>query len=193
MDFLMKYVARPLVRYSDAHIYLAMYEVSKNDRMSRKKLADALGVGEGSVRSVVNLMKDWGVIETRRTGIRLTKFGRFTLDSIPIELMEIYSDKYAIGAFQQGVLVKGVADKVTTGLEQRDSGIRHGSNGASVFVMKDGRLVFPKDWDIDKEDPTLAGQIRSTGMHDGDAFLLVGSDDIITAKVSAVSVALEML
>ncbi len=193
MDLYVNSQTGPLVRYTDAHMYLAMYEMYRNGSMSRKKLTDILGIGEGSVRTMVNQMKEWGVIETRQTGIRLTKFGEYTFENIPFSLMDAYSNKYAIGECQQGVLVRDVADKVTDGRAQRDSGIRNGSNGASVFIIKDGKLIFPKDWDVDREDPLLAEQIRSTGMKEGDVFLLVGSDDMTISRISAVSIALEML
>lgn len=193
MELYMTPSGGPIARYSDAHLYLALDAIKRNGSMSRKRLATELRIGEGSVRAIINLMRDWGVIVARQTGVRLTEFGEFTYESIPMRLVDAYSGKYAIGSSQQGILVKGVADKVTNGMLQRDTGIKHGASGASVFVIRDGVLIMPMEWNIDQDDPILAETIRSTGMVEGDVFLLVGSDDPISSKVAAVSIALEML
>jgi len=193
LDIIPKSKIGPMTRYNDAHAYLVMDCIHNRGSTSRKDLVEVLGIGEGSVRTLINVMKSWEVVETSQTGIRFTKFGEYVYKNIPIMLVDAYSDKYAVGEYQQGMLVRGVADKVTNGMAQRDIGVRNGSEGASVFIMKDGKIILPKVVDIDEDDPAFAGQIRSTGIENGDVFLLVGSNDPSTSRVAAISIALEML
>ena len=193
MDLFMNKLYGPLSRFADAHLYLTMDVIKRNGSISRKALAKELGIGEGSVRSIIRIMKDWEVLDVRRTGIRLTQFGEYTYDNIPISLENIQNENFALGDFQQGILVKGVAKDVTNGMLQRDIGVRYGSKGASVFVMTNGRLMMPMNWDMDQKDPDFAEKVRATGMDERDVFLLVGSDDPISSRVAAVSIALEML
>lgn len=183
----------PMARYSDAHVYLAMDVIYAKGRISRSRLAGELGLGEGSTRSLIKLMEDWSVIEVKRSGIELTRFGRVTFENIPMRLVDAYSGNYAIGECQQGMVIVGVADKITNGMKQRDSGIRNGSEGATVFTMRDGRIGFMDDWDIEERDPDFAEHIRSYGLGDGDVFLLVGAKDQLSARLAAISIGLELL
>lgn len=94
---------------------------------------------------------------------------------------------------QQGVIIHGRAGRITDGVEQRDSGYRHGSIGASTFIIRYDRLLFPGLWNLDRMDPDFATYVRGTGMREGDVLIIAGSDDRTVAKHSAVSIALELL
>lgn len=100
---------------------------------------------------------------------------------------------YAIGDVQQGVIIHGRAGRITDGVEQRDSGYRHGSLGASTFIIRYDRLLFPGLWNLDKMHPEFAEYVRGSGMREGDVLIIAGSDDRTIARYSAVSVALELL
>jgi hypothetical protein len=77
-------------------------------------------------------------------------------------------------------------------MAQRDDAVRNGAEGASVFLMRDGKLMLPVIWDMDEKDPEFARKVREAGMVDGDVLLLIGADSPETAKVVAAAVGLGM-
>ena len=183
----------PTCRFGDAHIYYVLTLLEKNDMISRQRLSQCTGIGEGSMRKIISILKSWGAVILKQTGMTITEYGRDLKLSIPIRLVDVKRSEYATGAYQQGVLVRGVADKITNGMYQRDRGVLAGANGASVFMIRGGRLIMPKSWDMDTRDPDFAKELRDTGMDEGDVIIISGASDQNVAAISAISIALDLL
>jgi len=183
----------PVARYSDAHIFTALSIIHREGVISRGDLAEELGLGEGSTRNILNTMEGWKQIVIQRKGVSLTPLGRETVESIPLRFVNISNPKYVKGDCQQGILVKGAADRINDGMAQRDTGIRLGSDGASVFVMRDGKIIFPNDYNVDSEDPEFAAKIRSVGIEEGDALIIAGSDDSTVSTIAAAGIGLALI
>lgn len=182
----------PVSRYSDAYIFLVLENLSRNGRMSRRALVESIGLGEGSVRSMLKVLKSWRWIDINREGSCLTEFGRASFEGFGIRMAEFSDGKYVLGNCQQAIIVEGGADVVTNGMAQRDTAVMNGAAGASVFVMRNGRVLFPTIWDLDEKDPEVAARIRAAGLEEGDALVAVGSDNIFISRVAAAAVGLAM-
>jgi len=183
----------PMFRFNDANVYWTLYVLSDEKRIGRKRLADEVGVGEGSMRRILDTLQEWEYISIKQTGIMITKGGLSFLEKIPIQPVDICLDGSVIGTEQQGVIVKGVADKVNNGMEQRDAGIKVGAAGCTTIVYRDGNLCIPPDWNLDVERPEIAKKIREEyGMKEDDALIIGGGTTKQTAIVAAVSAALEL-
>lgn len=183
----------PVARYSDAHIFAALSIIHREGTISRGDLADELGLGEGSTRNILNIMEGWKQISIQRRGVSLTPLGLETIESLPLRFVNIENRKYVKGICQQGILVKGMADRIKDGMVQRDIGIMMGSDGASVFIMKDNKIIFPMDYNVDTEDPEFAKKIRSTGIEEGDVLIIAGSDDSSVSMISAAGIGLALI
>lgn len=182
----------PMARYTDAHIFLVLDIIQRKGRVSRKGLVEETGLGEGSIRGMLKVLKEWRWVDVRQTGIHITEFGKRSFDSFRIRYVDVYNKKYAVSGFQQGIIVEDAADKVTNGMAQRDLAVRNGADGAVIFVMREGRIILPESWVIDVEDPAFAEEIRAAGIKDGDALVIVDSKDPSVAKVVAAAVGLAM-
>jgi hypothetical protein len=180
-------------RFGDAHIYYVMTLLDPERPVSRHLLSEQTGIGEGSMRRILDVLKGWNAIVIRQSGVCITPYGSNILFSIPMRLVSIPVTDYAMGAYQQALVVHGAANKVTNGMEQRDRGIIAGADGASVFVMRSGRVIMPVNWDIDGNDPTLARAMRDQGMSEGDAMIITGASDPNVAAEAAIVIGLEML
>ncbi len=183
----------PACRFSDTHIYYVLNLLDKERPISRLTLSQMTGIGEGSIRKIISILKGWGAINLRQTGITIADYGVELLHSIPFELVDIKRSEYVIGVYQQGVLIRGVADRITNGMYQRDRGIIAGANGASVFMLREGKLIMPKSWDMDTRDPDFAKELRDKGMNEGDVMIISGASDPNIATYSAISIALDIL
>ena len=192
MELIRESGSGPMSRYSDAYLFMVLDSLYRNGRMSRRLLVEDVGLGEGSVRSMLNVLKDWRWIEISRSGSYLTEFGRTNFEGFGIRYVDIQDRKYALGSRQQGIIIKGEAGKITNGMAQRDLAVKNGAMGASVFVMRDGRVLFPTIWDLDEKDPEVAARIRAAGLTEGDALVVVGSENIYRSRVAAAAVGLAM-
>lgn len=183
----------PMFRFNDANVYWALHVLSSGRRVGRKKLAEEIGVGEGSMRRIIDTLKDWDFILIKQTGITITKSGQAFLDQMPIKVLDIQLEGSVVGRYQQAILVLGCADKVVNGMEQRDAGIKVGADGCTTLVIRDGKLMVPPDWNMDEEDPEMAYRIRKeSGMTQSDALIIGGADTKAAAIEAALSAALQL-
>jgi hypothetical protein len=184
----------PMFRFSDASIYWALHILSDGKRLGRVKLADLVGIGEGSMRRIVDTLKEWNFITVKQTGITITKAGLSFLGQIPVRMVDVNIGESTVGDHFQGVVVLGVSDKIHNGMQQRDAGIKVGASGCTTVVIRDGVLMIPPDWNIDERNPELAYKIRKeTGMTQEDV-LIVGSGSTKTLAVeAAINAAFELI
>ncbi len=183
----------PMFRFNDANVYWALHVLSSGRRIGRKKLAEEIGVGEGSMRRIIDTLKEWDFILIKQTGITITKTGQAFLQQMPIKVLDIHLEGSVVGQYQQAILVLGCADKVVNGMEQRDAGIKVGADGCTTLVIRDGKLMVPPDWNMDEEDPEMAYKIRKeSGMTQSDALIIGGADTRAAAIEAAVSAALQL-
>lgn len=183
----------PMFRFNDANVYWALHVLSSGRRIGRKKLAEEIGVGEGSMRRIIDTLKEWDFILIKQTGITITKTGQAFLQQMPIKVLDIQLEGSVVGQQQQAILVLGCADKVVNGMEQRDAGIKVGADGCTTLVIRDGKLMVPPDWNMDEEDPEMAYKIRKeSGMTQSDALIIGGADTRAAAIEAAVSAALQL-
>jgi len=175
-----------MFRFNDANVYWALYILSDGRRMGRKRLSEEVGVGEGSMRRIIDTLKEWDFISIKQTGITITKAGLSFLDQMPIEPVDINLAGSVVGDYQQGVIVRGSAKAVNNGMEQRDAGIKVGAEGCTTIVIRDGKLMIPPDWNLDERDPEVASLIRNEFKLTADDALVIGGG---MTKASAVEAA----
>ena len=183
----------PMFRFMDASVYWSLHVLSDGKRMGRKRLADEAGVGEGSMRRILNTLKDNNFVDIKQTGITITKTGLAYLSELPIRVLDIDASKIVLGDFSQAVLVRGASKQIDNGLQQRDAGIRVGALGCTTIIMRDGELILPPDWSIDKNEPEVAEHIKEvSNMVDDDIVIIGSADNKIFAINAALTAAFEL-
>jgi predicted transcriptional regulator len=179
----------PSTTFSVAHIFYALELVAEKP-IGRNKLAEKLNVGDGAIRTIINHLKDAGLIETSKTGCTLTtkgssvwkKFEEFFPKRGEIEKTELTTAEH-----NYAFLVKNSGHKVKSGIEQRDAAIVAGAKRAVVIVSKSGHLSIESvSNDIAKEFPKAANHIlRVTQPEDNDVIVIAGADVLQKAKNAA--------
>ena len=183
----------PMFRFTDANVYWALHILSSGKRMGRKRLADEIGVGEGSMRRILETLREWEMIQIKQSGITITRSGLGFLSEIPLKVIDVDLGDSIVGDYSQSVLVFNVADKIQNGMQQRDAGIRVGATGCTTLVIRDGNLIIPPDWNMDVERPEIAKNVRATGITDKDAIIVGSGNDQRTAMMAALTAAFELL
>ena len=174
----------PLPRFAEAQVERALEIIAKHKTIGRKKLAEELGVGEGSIRTILNRLKREGLITSSRGGHSLTPKGRRKLRVGVRKFIQIDAGDLTVGEMDVATIVRGAALKVKRGIEQRDEAIKAGADGATVLVFKRGKLQFPDGFmDVGKELARLL--IETFRPREGDVIIIGTAPDLAKAEEGA--------
>jgi hypothetical protein len=141
-----RYAPSRTLSFELVHIFKALQLLYSENHVSRSLLCRELGLGEGSVRTLLKHLKMQDLIESTKGGTKLSDRGTRTfaelLDSIPAETI-IPKCSVAIGKYNCAILLKSFAFAVKSGIEQRDAAIKIGACGATTLIYKNHRFVMP--------------------------------------------------
>ena len=179
----------PSMTFTPSHIFFAL-ELMAEKPIGRNKLSKTIAVGEGTVRTIISRLRNYGLIETSKAGCALTnkgnavwmKFEGFFPKRVKLEKTELANAEHNF-AF----LVKNSGHNVKSGIEQRDAAIVAGAAGAVIVVSKNGHLTIESVSNrLEKRFPAAADQIRRMLQpEDNDVVVLVGASEPWKAKHGA--------
>src|SRR3972149_11425704 len=134
----------PSTTFTVPHIFFAL-ELMAEKPIGRNKLARKLQVGEGTVRTIINRLKNSGLIVTSKEGCNLTSKGfavwkRF--EKLFPKRVEIGETELTTAEHNYAFLVKNSGHKVKSVIEQRDAAIVAGAKRAVIMVSKGGHLTI---------------------------------------------------
>jgi DNA-binding PadR family transcriptional regulator len=172
----------PLPRFAEVHVRGALELIAEHKTIGRKQLAEKLGVGEGSMRTILNQLKKQSLITSSRGGHALTAKGRRALGE-PLKFIQVDAGNLTVGEVDVATIVRKVAAKIKRGIEQRDEAIKAGADGATVLVFKAGKLQFPDSFS--KVDEKVGKLIKPFGPRDGDVVIIGTGKDVAKAEAGA--------
>ncbi len=189
--------AGPQTSFSQVHVVRALLLIASSPGIGRKRLAEALGLGEGAARTLLSRLKEEGLIRSDRTGCYLTQKAQPIYEDLsanmtqpkPIDVSSTWPYLSNVA-----IIVRSAADRVGRGIEQRDSAIRAGARGAMTLVYKGGRLLMPGISDVSTEYPDFAERVlEQLHPNDYDVIIIVGADNRLEAENGAIAAALVTL
>lgn len=129
--------------YSLYHLVKTIFLVSEKPQ-GRGYLLKELGLGEASVKTLMKKLQQAKIAKVTTKGLVLTESGRKLLASFNFS-KPVFLDagELTVGEKDCAILVKNAAEKIKSGLEQRDAAIKAGADGATVLVCRDGKLALP--------------------------------------------------
>jgi predicted transcriptional regulator len=173
----------PLPRFAEVHVRKALELIAEHKTIGRKQLAKKLGVGEGSMRTILNQLKKQSLITSSRGGHTLTANGRSALGK-PLEFVQVDAGDLTVGDVDVATIVQGVAAKVKKGIEQRDEAIKAGADGSTVLIFKSGKLRFPDGFlEVKKEASDVL--LKALRPSEGDVILIGTASDAVKAEAGA--------
>lgn len=174
----------PLPRFAEAQVGRALEIIAKHETIGRKKLAEELSVGEGSVRTILDRLKRDGLITSSRRGHALTPRGKRKLRAGGKKFVQIDAGDLTVGEVDVATIVRGAASKVKRGIEQRDEAIKAGADGATVFVFRCGKIQFP-DGFMDIRKKLARFLIETFEPREGDVIVIGTAPDPARAEEGA--------
>ncbi|MCS7145653.1 MAG: DUF4443 domain-containing protein [Nitrososphaerota archaeon] len=187
----------PTPTFSHVHVVRAIFVIAESPGIGRKRLAEALGVGEGVARTLLSRLRSEGLIETNRTGCFLTKKAQTLQRELELSIsrpQQLNIKNTWPYLFSVGVIVKSAANLVRRGLEQRDEAVRAGAGGAITLVYHGGRLLMPGISDVSAEHSDFAKKvIEEMKPAEGDVIIISGAESLQAAENGAIAAALATL
>lgn len=184
----------PVHRFADYHVYRTLLFLLDGRRKGRRQLADAVNVGEGSMRTIVEYLRDRGFIDVRQTGVKISPKGMEFMRGLPLRVERLDPSDMSIAERNVAVQVKGMASRIGLGIEQRDAAIKAGAEGATTIVYSHGRLLVPPDYDLDRERPESSSMLRRVfTLREGDAIVIGTAQEYDRAEDGALAAAFELL
>jgi hypothetical protein len=184
----------PVHRFADYHVYKALAALSDGRRKGRKQLSQAVGVGEGSMRTIIEYLRDHELIDVKQTGISISNKGVEFLNGFPIQVGALTKTDATLGLETVAVLVRGNRRMVKIGVEQRDAAVRAGADGATTILIQGGELWVPPDFNLDKERPDFAAELRGIfSVREGDVIIIGTGPDYHHAEDGALAAAFELI
>lgn len=194
-----RYAPSRVLSFDMVHVFKTLQLIQENGHVSREKLCKDLGLGEGTIKTLVRHLKMQNLIESTNAGTTMTKKGNSffseLLSSIPSEI-SLSKCAITLGKFNYAVLVKQMSSTIKDGIAQRDAAIRMGASGATTLLFKDNKFLIPQtDFDSLKDEHQLSEQmIKNLHPQDGDV-IIIGSDNYsrMKAEFAAKSAALRTI
>lgn len=184
----------PNAQYCDADVAYILLYLREHGHTSRKDLLIYLGLGEGSFRSLVGIMKASKLIMTSKKGMTLDFNGECLVKSLRIHPVEV-GIKSSLGTYRQAIKVIRPVKKVTDGVDQVRMSTMFGGVGCSTWVMSEhNSLLMPPSLDYSIANLDESKRIIDVAdMHPGDVLLVCGADTERSARVAAMMVALDLI
>jgi len=162
-------------------LWRAIELIAKKGLVGRGSLAQELGIGGGTVRTLIGRLTNSGIVATSRSGCSLTQKGLELWNKIQLivpEKVMLPESDLTFAVHNIALLLKNRSDRVSHGLEQRDAAVAFGAKGAITLVFKDGKLVAPMvSDDLARDFPKAFNQIiKSIKLEENDV-VVIGSAD----------------
>ncbi|MCX8171634.1 MAG: DUF4443 domain-containing protein, partial [Candidatus Bathyarchaeota archaeon] len=168
--------------------------LAESGRAGRTKISRELGLGEGTTRTVLRRLSEAGLIVTSKNGCSLSDRGRSLWNSIERiipKIAEIGSNELTLAPKSVAILVRGQANKVKSGIEQRDAAISIGAKGAVTMIFRNNKIIIPGvSMDLEKDYPSAFKEImRLMSPSEGDVIIISSADSPIKAEYGALAAA----
>lgn len=188
----------PSPAYAAAHVIKFLLILASEETMGRITLSRRLGIGEGSVRTIIKRLLELSLISVDAVGgCHLTETGRSAVSELQeiivsrgeIELSEMGVQAPAFAIHLRGLTISPSLTKL------RDVAVRNGAEGMMVLQFKGGKLHLPQmSEDISKDYPTVDATIKSRlNPKDQDLILIGFAKDQPAAELGALSASLNLI
>ncbi|MFA5452756.1 MAG: hypothetical protein WC248_04220, partial [Candidatus Methanomethylophilaceae archaeon] len=89
----------PIPKFTDYHLWKALMSLDESRPLGRKKLSITLNIGEGSTRTVLDILSEQEFISIDKNGVILTDKGADARDMVYMEVSPITTKSLTINDY----------------------------------------------------------------------------------------------
>ena len=188
----------PNPKFVPTHIILA-YIIIATNKIGRIKLSKIIGIGEGSVRTLLKILVNLNLITITNEGCELTKSGiklYEELKNLISEWKELPVGKLTIDKHNIIIKVRNSGHLIKHGIIERDAGIIAGATGIISLVIKNNEFcITGGSNNCEKDYPDIIwNELRTKFiLSDNDVIIISGSKDIHSAIYGAIAGSLKLM
>ncbi len=182
-----------VLTFSAPHVLKSIFCFANQKYVSRASFCKEIHLGEGAVKTLISHLKEYGLVDSIRSGTFLTNKGiRFANQFYKVMPSQCFLKKCHItkGKYNYAILLKkNYVSGIGNGMQQRDYAILYGASDSLTLIFKEGEFVFSGD-DVScfaDEPETKDNLIKSLEPEDGDVVIITSSDDKFVAEISAIN------
>ncbi len=176
-----RYAPSRVLSFNSAHVLKTLQLIKDERHVSRSRLIKELGLGEGSVKTLVKHLKMQKMISTNNRGTVMSEKGERMLQEICNYICSetnIPQCSISIGRFNHAILLRNTRFAIKNGLEQRDMAIKAGAKGATTLIFIDEKfMIAGTDFDSLEEEQEIEMMLKEKLKPKEDDIVLIGSDD----------------
>lgn len=176
--------------FSRAHLVKTLLLLDERP-LGRNRLIQELGLGEASVRTLLDTLEDAGFVEPSTKGHVLTTDGADVVQALLHKIsrpVRLDSTDLTVADCDVAIRIRGAAADIGAGIEQRDAGIKAGARGVTTLVYTD------EAFRIVGEPADVSEQVANAfDVQDGDVVLIGTADDTVTAEIGVLSASFTVL
>lgn len=177
---------KPDSRFSRADVLACLRLIDNHAPIGRKKLGEKIGIGEGSVRSILTILKGENYVSSTPRGHVLTDKGKHRLGDIERKLVQLDAGGITVGGTDAAVIVEGASYLVDNGVSVRDEAIKAGAEGATTLIFENGDFEFP-GMKLDLKSKIKRKLEEEFRLEDGDVIIIGSGDDRVDAEKGALA------
>jgi len=175
-------------------LWRAIELIARKGPIGRGSLAHELGIGEGTVRTLIGRLTNSGMIAASKSGCSLTQKGFELWNEIQLivpQKVMLPENDLTFTVHNVALLLKNRGNRVSHGLEQRDAAVAFGARGAITLIFKDDRLIAPMvSDDLARDFPKAFNQIiKSMNPKENDVVVIGSAEDPKKAEYGAFAAA----
>ncbi|MDI6707544.1 MAG: DUF4443 domain-containing protein [Candidatus Thermoplasmatota archaeon] len=184
-----------LPKFTNVHLWKTLREIYLTQTIGRKRLASQVGVGEGTIRTILKYFKAKDFVVIEQVGIKLSEKGKKIFEKYRLQTTALEKSGLTVGKYNCAVIVKNKASKIKLGIEQRDEAIKAGATGTTTLVYKNNVLSFPGEAQaLDQSYPKISALIISKFNPENNDVIIIGSGmSLKKAEEGALAAALELV
>jgi len=184
----------PSPSFSVFHLIKALELIAKTGPIGRGKISQELKTGEGATRTLIERLKDAGLVAITKPGCSLTKKG----DEVWNDFKSVFPQKIrleeidlTLAPYNTAVQIKNRGEKVKAGVEQRDAAIMSGAKGATTLIFRNKKLVLPTiSENVAQDFPLTHRQIsKLLKLEENDVVVIASADSWEMAEYGALAAA----
>jgi hypothetical protein len=194
-----RYAPSRILSFNSAHVFKTLQLLKRDGHVSRLLLINELGLGEGSIKTLIKHLKMEKLILTTQKGTTMTERGEKIFEEMSQYICaetQVPKCSISIAEYNHAVLLRNLKFAINQGIEQRDAAIKVGAKGATTLLYNMGKFLIPgSKFNALKQEKAIEKLLKDNLKPIENDIIVIGSDDnnYITAELASKSAALQTL